>query len=120
MKMSFKIKNKTVIKAGLFLTIYIAFSGCSATHQLNPAASDVKIYTTASNVEQCKYLGEVIGSEGKLYNYLLISNYDLTKGARDDLRNQAYQLGGNVVQIETRSLIYATSTVYVGNVYHCP
>ena len=103
---------------GLFFMLIILFFGCSAT-QLEPAASKVRIYTDIPQTEQCKYIGEVIGSEGQLYNYWFISNYDLTEGARNDMRNQAYKMGGNVVQIETSSLNYATSTVYVGNVYHC-
>ena len=107
-------------KLGLSFIILIALFGCSATNILEPKASDVRIYTTNVQAEQCKYIGEVIGTEGQLYNFWFISNYNLTKGARDDLRNQAYQLGGNVVHIETRSFNYTTSTVYVGNVYHCP
>jgi len=98
----------------------VALFGCSATNVLEPKASDVRIYTTITQPDQCKYLGEVIGAEGQLYNFLFISNYHLTKGARDDLRNQAYELGGNIVQIEKTSFNYSTSTVFIGNVYHCP
>ena len=109
-----------MVKRGLYIILTVLFLGCSATHQLEPDASHVQISSTILELDQCKYLGEIIGSEGKLYNYLLISNYELTIGARNDLRNQAYVLGGNVVKVETRSLSYSTSTVYVGNVYHCP
>ena len=105
---------------GLSFIILIILFGCSATNVLKPAASDVRIYTTIPQLEQCKYLGEIIGAEGKLYNYLFISNYNMTKGARDHLRNQAHELGGNVIQVETRSFNYTSSTVYVGNVYACP
>ncbi|MDA3947357.1 MAG: DUF4156 domain-containing protein [Helicobacteraceae bacterium] len=118
--MSFKIRRRSIIKTGLFLTIYITFSGCSVTNMLQPDAANVQISENMPNSVECTYLGEVIGAEGKLYNYLFISNYDLTEGARNDLRNKAHALGGNVVQIETRSSYYSTSTVYVGNVYRCP
>ena len=107
-------------KVGFHLIMIITLFGCSATNVLEPKASDVRIYTNIVLPDQCKYLGEVIGSEGFWYNFLFVSNYDLTKGARDDLRNQAHELGGNIVQVETRSFNYATSTVYVGNVYDCP
>ena len=105
---------------GLSFIILITLFGCSATNVLKPAASDVRIYTTIAKPDQCSYLGEVIGTEGKWYSFWFISNYDLTKGARDHLRNQAHELGGNVIQVETRSSNYTSSTVYVGNVYHCP
>ena len=96
------------------------FFGCSASHQPDPNASHVKIYTTIPQTQQCQYLGEIIAAEGVWYSYWFISNYHLTKGARDGLRNQAYELGGNIVQIEKTSLTYTTSTVFIGNVYHCP
>lgn len=64
-------------------------------------------------------MGDVIGSEGVFYNFIFISNHDLTLGARNDLRNKAYALGGNIIEIENDNLLYKTSTVYVGNVYHC-
>ena len=104
----------------LYFSVLIFLVGCSATHQIDPAAVDIPIYSNFSQHDQCQYLGEAIGSEGQLYNYFFISNYDLTKGARDDLRNKAYQLGGNVIETEIAPFQYTTSTVFVGNVYRCP
>jgi hypothetical protein len=40
-------------------------------------------------------------------------------GARNDLRNKAHALAGNVIEIENYRLGYQTSTVYVGTVYDC-
>lgn len=107
-------------KFGLSFVILITLFGCSSVHQPEPAASKVRIYTDTAKLDSCKYLGEVVSSEGLWYNYWFISNYALAKGARDGLRNQAHALGGNVVQVERTSFNYTTSTVYVGNVYNCP
>ncbi|MGB6020609.1 MAG: DUF4156 domain-containing protein [Sulfurimonadaceae bacterium] len=107
-------------KFGLFLALLVSFFGCSASHQPEPSASHVRIYTTDIKLDSCKYLGEVISTEGVWYNYWFISNYNLTKGARDGLRNQAHALGGNVIHVEKSYYVYTTSTVFVGNVYHCP
>jgi len=104
----------------LYLLVFSFLVGCSATHQPDPAAANIPIYSNFSQHDQCQYLGEVIGTEGQFYNYLFISNYNLTKGARDDLRNKAHQLGGNVIETEITPFQYITSTVFVGNVYHCP
>ena len=108
-----------MIKIALNLLLFLVLVGCSATNTLEPSASKVRIYNNIEDKTTCKYVGEVIGTEGVLYNYLFISNYDLTMGARNDLRNQAHALGGNVIEIENKQLGYQTSTVYVGNVYDC-
>jgi len=111
--------GETMIRSGLTILILLSLVGCSNTNVLQPSASKVRIDNNIKNKTTCTYLGEVIGSEGVLYNYLFISNHDLTMGARNDLRNKAHALGGNIIEIENYRLGYQTSTVYVGNVYHC-
>ena len=108
-----------MIKLGLNLLILLSLVGCSATNVLQPNASKVRIYNSIEDKTTCKYLGEIIGTEGQLYNFLFISNHDLTMGARNDLRNKAHALGGNVIEIENNPVAYQTSTVFVGNVYNC-
>jgi len=108
-----------MIKLGLYSFILLSLIGCSNTNVLEPNASKVRIYNTVENKTECTYLGDVIGSEGALYNFLFISNHDLTMGARNDLRNKTHALGGNIIEIENDNLRYQTSTLYVGNVYHC-
>ena len=108
-----------MIKTSLNLLLLLLLVGCSAKNTLEPSASKVRIYNNIEDKNTCKYLGDVIGTEGVLYNYLFISNHDLTMGARNDLRNKAHALGGNVIEIDNNRLGYQTSTVYVGNVYNC-
>jgi len=108
-----------MIKVSLNLVLLLFLVGCSANNTLEPSASKVRVYNNIEDKTTCKYLGEIIGTEGQLYNFLFISNHDLTMGARNDLRNQAHALGGNIIEIENNPVAYQTSTVFVGNVYNC-
>ncbi len=106
-------------KLGLFLALLVSFFGCSATNQPEPDSENILILKSLPESEQCQFLGEVVATEGVWYNYWFVSNYNLTKGARDGLRNKALALGGNVIVIETTDFTYTTSTVFIGSVYHC-
>ena len=97
----------------------VFFASCSAVNVLNPSASHIRILDDLPASGQCEYLGDVIGSEGKLYSAMFISNHDLTEGARSHMRNQAYEKGANVIVIDKNALVYTTSTVFVGTMYSC-
>jgi len=109
-----------MIKTVLIFLATLIFTGCSATNVLKPEASHVRIVDEIFASQRCEYLGEVIGSEGKIYNAIFISNKDLTRGARSDMRNQTFDMGGNLIVTDFNALTYTSSTVYVGNAYHCP
>ena len=68
--------------------------------------------------KQCQMLGDVIGSEGHWYNYLLYSNAHLIQGALNDLRNNAHSMGANTV-IVFNSIDFTTSVTFVGEAYNC-
>jgi hypothetical protein len=73
----------------------------------------------------CKALGEVIGSQGNWFTGDVTSNKNLMLGARNDLRNKAAALGGNVVHVQNLSNTNAsgsagtTNTTVTGMVYKC-
>ena len=46
--------------------------------------NELNIITNGKSPD-CRYLGEVIGSEGHWYTYLFISNRKLTQGALNDM-----------------------------------
>jgi len=46
-------------------------------------------------------MGEVIGTEGHWYNYLFMSNKNITQGALNDIKNQAQKLGAKAVHIHS-------------------
>lgn len=66
----------------------------------------------------CRYLGEIIGSEGHWYSYLFISNRKLTQGALNDLYNRANAKGANVVFVSD-DISFTTSVTFYGQAYHC-
>lgn len=102
--------------------------GCSPTALL-PGAERVRI--TQEEPKDCEYLGEVIGDEGGALSGPLTSNANLERGALNDLKNRAFQMGGNVVYLlanragQTANYdrqgggSQQTNVVYVGSVYRC-
>jgi len=110
------MKN-TAVLIGLFLGWVC--SGCSAVHP-KPGAGNMPIVNDREDVRNCHYLGEAIGVAGSWWYYWAIANRDLTEWARDDLRNRAFDMGGNRVLIQRNENTYATSVVFIGQVYRCP
>ncbi len=76
------------------------------------------MYEDYPQVESCNYVSEVIGTEGSWYNYLFISNKDLTQGAVNDLKNSVLALNANTVHTHT-NMGFATSVTILGQAYHC-
>lgn len=73
---------------------------------------------------KCRYLGEVIGSQGNFFTGGLTSNQSLEQGARNELKNKTVTLGGNTVVLITDrsgqdSQYETTNVTYTGNAYHC-
>ena len=110
---------------GLFLVVATAafVSGCAAI-QATPEGAKVEL-VNEKPTGNCKALGEVIGSQGNQFTGDLTSNEDLLLGARNDLRNKAAALGGNVVYVQYLSNSTAwrsagtTNTTLLGQVYKC-
>lgn len=83
----------------------------------------------------CKFLGNVIGSQGNFFTGGWTSNKNLAEGAMNDLKNKAYDLGGNYVQLEHHqagvtgsgssyngtgsSSLQQTDVTETGTVYRC-
>ena len=80
------------------LLIFLLFQGCSAI-SLNPGADKIRV--TREEPKDCEYLGEVIGSQGNWFTGGSTSNKNLELGARNDLKNNAHKMGGNVVVLLT-------------------
>lgn len=124
---AFKISHR--VQVALLL---LMMAGCAA-NPLNPQAQKVRLVT--SDPKDCEYLGEVTGNQGNFFTGGWTSNANLETGARNDLKNQAAQMGGNTIQLlttragQTGSLGVAngsgggsseqTNVTYVGAVYRC-
>lgn len=72
----------------------------------------------AKNLPSCKYISPLISSYGRWYNYLFISNTDMTQGAIDDMYNKANEIGANVVYIN-KNIDFVTSVTLLGQAYRC-
>ncbi len=102
----------------------LALSGCAAK-QVIPEAASIEIVIERPNSENCKFLGEIVGSQGNWVTGDFTSNKNLVVGARNELRNRAYTLGGNIVYLQDMKNTNAygstgtTNTTAVGKVYKC-
>ena len=109
--------------------VAIGLAGCSAI-PLQPGAEMVRV--TNEEPKGCKFLGDVTGNQGNFFTGDFTSNRTLETGARNDIKNQARALGGNVVYLltnragnsgsfgENGGSISQTNVTLSGTVYSCP
>lgn len=109
------------IAASLLLII---LTGCAA-NAIHPEAQHVELVNEVPDSSKCKFIGEVVGSQGNWFTGDYTSNKNLVIGARNELRNEAHALGGNVVYIQDLKNTNAwgslgtTNTTAVGKAYRC-
>lgn len=108
--------------------LVVSLVGCAAAPLEQPAAANVIITRNAPS-DDCVYVGEVLGSQGNFWTAEFTSDEDLIIGARNRLRDKAYLIGANYVQIELENQSHNTadlsaggvfSSVIIGNGYDCP
>ncbi len=114
------------------IPVFFGLAACSANPVI-PQAAKVKIVTTEP--AGCDYLGEATGNQGNFFTGGWTSNANLEEGARNELKNSAFKLGGNtVVLLSSRAGITGsysvsngygggsseqTNVTYSGAVYRC-
>lgn len=114
--------TSTLTAALIFLAV-----ACAPIQPASPAASSVRI-TNQEPGAHCQFLGDVTGSQGDFLRGSVTSNADLETGARNDLKNKAAAIGGNVVYLLThragqtgsKDRLEQTNVTLSGNVYRCP
>ncbi|WP_369691322.1 DUF4156 domain-containing protein [Vibrio ezurae] len=96
-------------------------SGCTTPNNaLLKEAQDVQVRTNnVPLIQNCQWVGEVIGSEGHWYSYLFYNNDVLVRGAINDIKNKAHQIDANTVVLLSPHY-FKTSATLVGTAYHCP
>ena len=106
------------------------FIGCSAK-EIKPTARKVRITTKEPSQKRCKYLGQISGDQGNFFTGGWTSNKNLEVGARNSLKNEAAELGANVVHLVTNRAANTgsggqwgghssqTNVIYVGEAYYC-
>lgn len=114
----------------LFLAGSLLLAGCAST-ELKPGAE--KIRFMQAEPKGCKYLGEATGNQGNFFTGAYTSNANLETGARNDLKNKAVDMGGNVIVMMTNragvtgssngygsSSQSQTNVTYSGTIFNCP
>lgn len=103
-------------------------TGCAAV-ELESGAQQVRLVT--NEPQGCTYLGEVTGNQGDLLTGGFTSNANLETGARNDMKNKAYKMGANTVQLLTNRAgqtgsfgqgsgsMEQTNVTYTGIAYKC-
>ncbi len=108
-------------------TLAALLAGCAAAPLSTPEAGNILV-TSNPPGEHCVFVGEVRGGQGNFWTAEFTKDEDLIIGARNELRNAAYALGANFVQLELENQSHNTadhstggvySSVVIGNAYQC-
>ncbi|UGA55540.1 DUF4156 domain-containing protein [Vibrio sp. VB16] len=94
--------------------------GCSIPSKvLLSEASQVHIRTdSVYRFQYCEWRGEVTGNEGHWYSYLFFANDTMIRGALNEMKNHAHEIGANTVFLLS-PIDFATSVTFVGTAYLC-
>ncbi|TQV89009.1 DUF4156 domain-containing protein [Aliikangiella coralliicola] len=119
------------MKKLVMITVALSLTACQAI-KLSPGARLVKL-THNEPGKECQFLGDITGNQGDFFTGGFTSNKDLETGARNDLKNKAYAMGGNTIYILTQRAGQTgsydheygggssqTNVTLSGNVYKCP
>lgn len=118
------------MKNTVIILVLLTLTACTST-KLNPEAKLVRLTHVEPSAEKCQFLGDITGSQGDVIQGAFTSNEDLETGARHDLKNKAYAMGGNVVYLLTQRAgqsgtfvddsggLEQTNVTLTGNVYRC-
>ncbi|PHM72059.1 DUF4156 domain-containing protein [Xenorhabdus sp. KJ12.1] len=102
----------------------LLLAGCTTNNQLTSAGSGVRFVDTQPGNE-CQRLGEVTGTQSNWLNGVGSESSSM-RGAANDLRNKAAEMGGNViygVNSPSEGLLNSfipLDSKMVGQVYKCP
>lgn len=108
-----------------FVSASIVLLAACAANPVISGAESVEIVNEVPSPSKCKFLAEVVGSQGNWFTGDVTSNKNLVIGARNELRNETHQLGGNVVYVQDMKNTNAygslgtTNTTAVGKAYRC-
>src|SRR5262249_32053558 len=112
------------MKIAYLVATILTVCACSATNAKRGA--ELVRVTNKEPGRECKFLGDVTGSQGNRFTGGFTSDENLETGARNDLKNKAFDLGGNVVYLLTQRESQTGDSrdrkniTLGGNVYRCP
>ena len=113
---------RNLFKTALIILTSILISSCSPV-PLHPDNKPVRLVfynevKLSKDTPNCEYISPITSSYGRWFNYLFISNTDLTEGAIDDMYNKANEIGANVIYINN-NIDFVTSVTLLGQAYDC-
>jgi len=115
------------IRTVFLITVAVGVTGCAAAPLQFPHAAEILVSRNPPS-PGCQLIGEVRGSQGNFWTAEFTKDEDLVVGARNEMRNAAYQMGANYVQIEFENQSHNTadhssggvySSTIIGNAYAC-
>lgn len=112
------------VSAGMVVAALL-LAGCSSSNQLTAAGQSVRFVEDKPGNE-CQLVGTATGEQSNWLSGQQGDEGGSMRGAANDLRNKAAQMGGNViygVSSPTQNLLSSfvpTASKMVGQVYKCP
>ncbi|MCL9776074.1 DUF4156 domain-containing protein [Vibrio methylphosphonaticus] len=107
-------------KISAALLCIVMLSGCSSpAHNLTQQSASVVLRLDQNiDTSQCQWKGDVTGSEGHWYNFLFLLNSTMARGAMNDIKNNAAEIGANTVYL-LLPIDFQTSVTLFGSAYDC-
>ena len=115
---------RVIVSAGM-IAAALLLAGCSSSNQLTASGQSVRFVEDKPGSE-CRLIGTATGEQSNWLSGQQGEEGGSMRGAANDLRNKAAQMGGNViygVSSPSQTLLSSfvpTSSKMVGQVYQCP
>lgn len=119
------IKMRTNVLLGFSLAA-VLLTGCSSTSNKLSTAGQRVTFTDQQPAKECQMLGNVTGEQNNWFSGAGGGESSSLRGAANDLRNRAAEMGGNVIYGATSptqniwSSFAPLDSKMSGQVYKCP
>lgn len=102
------------LKRLLSILLILTLPSCAIIEiqQVYDTATNIRIYNTDTQPNNCRFVSDIVGSEGQWYNSFYISNSDLVVGALSDIKNQAADVHADTAVINDIFLFTTSVTIY--------
>lgn len=102
----------------LITAIPLAILASCSSNTIIEEANTIEIVYEKPDPAICKYISEIVGSQGNWLTGEFTSDKSLVQGARNELRNETFKLGGNLVYVQDASNTFFNNTA-IGKAYLC-
>ncbi|MBL4796293.1 MAG: DUF4156 domain-containing protein [Oleispira sp.] len=112
------MSNFIKIVSSIFLLFTLSSCAIIEVNQVYESALNVRIYNMKDSPNNCTFIADIVGTEGRWYSSLYIANKDLVLGAISDLKNQTSALEADAVIIN-EIMTFATSVTIYAQAFDC-